>query len=460
MAEEKSNGVKSVVSGWVKALATSIVGLVSGAVLMYLTPLVNNAIKPAKPVANFAAQVDGLTVNFNNRSSGGAQGWWDFGDGTALEPFDPKIDIVKHTYPKPGPYSVKLTLHNLIGEDSDRTTQISIDGAVIAANPEIVSFELKPLLPDQRVPAVYRLTGNVKGATHCLLSLGDERISEILDPSGNLERYVTFNEMGNYTVRFTAVNGKKIAEKMETVYVSPNDSSNPTARLMVTYQAVHVERSQPRVVPVRCEWSGDAQASVAPFRKERTIDQGKSIISAELVNKLDSSSPVRNVNVAIAPDKKHIVITGEMLRPTGTTAANSPPPSWVAHVKVVTELRSQPETITCGDVMMAVNLNKPIEIPLQPLASGFEVINKKVKLELWDGTRKVWECDKAVTNGACTFNNQPCRVTALPQASGFVVRIDGPSITFAPPVLEAPQPVGPIRKVGFEFNPLLPRKSK
>jgi PKD repeat protein len=458
MADEKSDGVKGVVGGWVKAFVTSIVGLISGAVIMYVTPLVNNAIKPPKPVANFASQVDGLTVSFNNRSTGGVQGWWDFGDGAALEPFDPKIDIVKHTYAKPGAYSVKLTLHNLLGEDNDRTAQVMLDGTVVAANPEIVSFKLEPLAPDQRVPAVYRLVSNVKAATHCILSLGDERTAEVLDASGNLERYVTFNEMGNYTVRFAAINGKKVAEKMETVYISPNDSSNPLAKLLVSYKAVRVERSQPRVVPIRCDWMGGSQASVTAFRKERTVDQGKSIISAELVNIPGEGSAVRNVNVAIAADKKHIVVSGEMLRPAGATS-NAPPPSWVAHVKVVTELRSPPETITCGDVMMAVNMNSPTKIPLQPLAPGYEIIQKKVKLELWDGSHKFWECEKAVTDGSCMFNNQPCKVTALPQPDGFVIRVDGPSITAAPPA--RPEPVGPIRKVGFEaFNPLLPKKSK
>src|SRR5262245_50936453 len=181
MAEEKSDGVKSVVGGWIKALVTGVVSLVTGAVIMYLTPLVNSAIKPAKPVANFAAQTDGLTVNFNNRSTGGTQGWWDFGDGTALEPFDDKLEVVKHNYARPGVYSVKLTLQNLIGESNDRTAQVTLDAATTPASPEIVAFDLKPLTPDQRVPAVYKLLGKVKAATHCILSYGDDRPTEILD---------------------------------------------------------------------------------------------------------------------------------------------------------------------------------------------------------------------------------------------------------------------------------------
>src|SRR5262245_23580051 len=112
MADEKPSGVTGLVGGWVKTLLASAVSLVSGAVIMYLTPVVNNAIKPPKPVSNFAAQVSGTTVNFNNRSTGGVEGWWDFGDGSALEPFDPKVENVTHVFPRAGAFQVKLSLTN------------------------------------------------------------------------------------------------------------------------------------------------------------------------------------------------------------------------------------------------------------------------------------------------------------------------------------------------------------
>src|SRR4051794_34056535 len=102
MAEEKaSGGIKTSLTNWVKAGVTSALGLVSGAFLMYLTPIINSTIKPAQPIANFSTQVTGLTVTFNNRSSGGFSGWWDFGDGSALEPFLPKQTILTHTYDRP-----------------------------------------------------------------------------------------------------------------------------------------------------------------------------------------------------------------------------------------------------------------------------------------------------------------------------------------------------------------------
>ena len=53
MAEEKAPS--TIVAGS-RQVITSIMGLLSGAVLMYVSPLVTNVIKPGKPFANFGQQ--------------------------------------------------------------------------------------------------------------------------------------------------------------------------------------------------------------------------------------------------------------------------------------------------------------------------------------------------------------------------------------------------------------------
>src|SRR5579864_3740249 len=103
----------SKLAGWLKGLLTSLLGLCSGAVLMYASPLIDRVVKPAKPLANFAAQPQGLQVAFQNRTTGATEGWWDFGDGSALEPFVPTQPVVNHSYPKPATYSCKLSIRNL-----------------------------------------------------------------------------------------------------------------------------------------------------------------------------------------------------------------------------------------------------------------------------------------------------------------------------------------------------------
>jgi PKD repeat protein len=70
-------------------------------------------------VANFAVTADGLTVTCESRATG-ESGWWDFGDGTPLEPFDPGQPTQTHTYAKPGCYAVKLTVRNFLAEVNER----------------------------------------------------------------------------------------------------------------------------------------------------------------------------------------------------------------------------------------------------------------------------------------------------------------------------------------------------
>ena len=165
---------------------------------MYLTPLVNklqsNRPSPS-PISRRKSMVSRSTSTIAPPAE---QGWWDFGDGTALEPFDHKLDIVKHTYARAGDYSVRLTFAKPYwrGKRSRCSGEARCPG-VTAASPEIVAFEVKPITADQRVPAVYRLIGKAKAATHCILSVSDDRPMEILDAASNLERYVTFNDMGS-----------------------------------------------------------------------------------------------------------------------------------------------------------------------------------------------------------------------------------------------------------------------
>src|SRR5439155_19349824 len=70
--------------GWLKAAVVGMLGLGGGAAGTYGTALIDRVAKPTRPVANFALAADGLSVTCQNRASG-ESGWWDFGDGTALE---------------------------------------------------------------------------------------------------------------------------------------------------------------------------------------------------------------------------------------------------------------------------------------------------------------------------------------------------------------------------------------
>src|SRR5262245_26643468 len=86
-------------SGWLKTLVGTVAGMPSGAVVMYASPWLEKAVKPAKPRANFQVEPpEGLAVTVSNRSVNWIEGWLDFGDGSALEPVTPDRDSQPHLY--------------------------------------------------------------------------------------------------------------------------------------------------------------------------------------------------------------------------------------------------------------------------------------------------------------------------------------------------------------------------
>lgn len=471
MAEEKQ-GIRSTVREWMKGLITSVLGLASGAALMYLTPVVNNVIKPAKPVSNFAAQVAGMNVHFNNRSTGASQGWWDFGDSSALEPFDPKLETVTHTYEKPGSYTVKLSLQNLIGDESERSATVNIDGETAAPQASVTNFTLQSLTAGETAPALYRLQADVAGATECILCAGDNRPMEIIDGPGHIDRLITFDAVGDYIVRLAAVNGKQLAEKTAAVHVGPGAAGGLLAKLKVSYEAIHVARYA-KTWRIHVGWEGDLQQPTSPFRKERAADPGCTISDPTIVNQSDPQAP-RDLACQLAPDKSKIILTGELVRPTGLLTRNQTAPAWLAEVKANVERRSPPRQVNRDDVTVAIAPNRTVKIPLQPLGEHWDPVRLQATLELWDHGQKVWSGSPPIANAAVALQGQPMSLTVAQQSDGVVVTLAGglsvPALPVvlpkpAPPIVPAPapplpapeivqtppEPVGPIiRKIDYD----------
>src|SRR5262249_4323133 len=212
MAEEKQGGL---LSGWIKGGFTAVAGLIGGGVLMYLSPLVDKVIKPPKPLANFSVDKDGLKVSIQNRSTGGTEGWWDFGDGSALEPYVAKQESLQHAFAKPGSYAVKLSLTNLLNDANERSVNVAVEGTAPSSGPPTTDgFEVAPTRPDTYAPATFRVAAQVKNAERCLWVFGDERPVEVAaDAAGNHDRLITFNNPGSYTLKLVALNGNQTIEK-------------------------------------------------------------------------------------------------------------------------------------------------------------------------------------------------------------------------------------------------------
>lgn len=418
MADQASGNI---VSGWLKAGITSVLGLVSGAALMSLTPLVHNAVKPAKPVANFAFQTQGLMVTFQNRSQGGNQGWWDFGDGSALEPFSSSQDTVVHTYHRPGVYPAKLSLRNLLGEENERNVSVVLDGAAIPV-PVIETFQVVPIRPDCTAPATFRILSKVKNAQTGVLALGDDRPLEFLaDPAAAQDRLVTYKEPGYYTIKLVALNGKQTAEKSETVFVNLGETGQPTATLQVIYEAVQVERLE-RTYNVPVAFPPKCQENVFPFQVEQKAELGFEVRSARLGKLTEGRHFKAPPKVEIAADKTRAWLTGELVKPGNLWQRHAPPPAVGIPVTLWQEKRS-PATLRPAEPMMA-NLTVPTSLllPLPPLAANWELHKRQLILQVHEGKQLVWQDTKLPAQANLRLQNRPCRLTAV--EVGNQVKID------------------------------------
>src|SRR5205807_2004311 len=105
-------------------------------------------------------------------------GWWDFGDNTALEPFVPDRERLVHQFPRPGSYSVKLSLKNILGEEADRTVSVVLDDKTMPT-PQIGKFLVQPLSQHSQAPATFQIYAEVSNADLCIWSMGDEKPMEI-----------------------------------------------------------------------------------------------------------------------------------------------------------------------------------------------------------------------------------------------------------------------------------------
>jgi PKD repeat protein len=417
MAEEKATGK---ISGWIKALFTSLFGLVSGAALMYLTPLVNNVIKPGKPVPNFAQQASGLTVTFNNRSTGGTHGWWDFGDGSALEPYEPEKDTITHTYPRASDYNVKLSLQNLLGEESERTVAVKIiDGAATASLPKIEAFVVQKLSGDN-APATFKIISSVKNAKVIAWDLGDDKITTetTVSPEG---KFVTLNEPGYYNLRLVAFNGDQHAERSQQVFVGMGDNTKPTATLKVVYDGVQVEQKADRETIV-LGWDPKQQGATCLVSRELPVAPGWTI--ADVKYEPPSRDLVHGLKLEVTPDRTRVRATAEMLKPkTMLTGKSLPPPHCGVRVDLVLVRRSGPVSRAGDPVSFELTAPGSTMLPLPGPPAGLEVQAKRIALEIRDGTQLIWNSPGLPNAATVAVKNRPMRVTALEQSGQLRVDV-------------------------------------
>jgi PKD repeat protein len=424
---------------WLKAAIGTLAGLFSGAVMMYLSPLLDKVLKPAKPVANFAVEHEGTTVTFHNRSMHGQSGWWDFGDGSPLEPVVPGQEVIAHTYASPGDYTAKLSVRNLIGEPDERTVTLNLDGTR-GEPPAILALDATPVSPGSYAPATFKVVSKVKNAQVCVWELGDDQPLEILtDPAGTAERMVTFSRPGGYVIKLAAVNGGQAVEKSEIVNVMEAPPGMVTATLSVTDQATKVETlSVPYVFAE--QFPPNLKEDAYRFTRQAPARQGYEITDVRLqVAKgqtgkglqgqaelpLDSkdvnAAGARDLRLKLAPDKHAVTLTGELSRASGLVKGKAPPPGLTVPVVLTQERRTSanrpavPVTGTLAAPGSAL-------LMLPPLPPDWVDARRQARLQLEYDGKVIWQESQLPRNAPVTLNKRRYLLTAVPV--GDHVRVD------------------------------------
>jgi PKD repeat protein len=432
--------------GWLKTFLAlggmvfgTLGGLASGVCINFFSPLVDRAVKPPKPVANFRAEQDALTVRFTNLAPG-FSGWWDFGDGSELVPVTAGQDGVPHAYPRAGDYTAKMTLANTFGDEDERVVTLHVgtgdDGA-----PHVDDLQAVPLSPGSFAPATFRIVSTTSHAPLCVWDLGDERpLESVADAAGPQERQVYFQKPGAYTIKLMALNGARQHQKTLAVTVREAPEGSVGVVLTATDSGTHVKTNTRAVMltgavdpatppgkpaPIKCEFAAQPNWTIADMQWK----QGGKDASLGNKDKLDISPAelglknVQGLHVD-ASDRRKVVVSGTMVRPAGN--ASGWESSFALPVTLV-EKQQAPDTRTTtmtGAVTVPAGgpASGAVAVPPPPPPAEWPQATRTLRLEVRDGRGAPAGSLPVPGNAVITIQNR--RYTAAARLDKDQVRVD------------------------------------
>ena len=136
-------------------------------------------------------------------------------------------------------------------------------------------------------------------------TIGDGRV-EVTD-GGKIDRMVTFDKPGTFPLQLVAHNGKHAAKQAGAVKIENPPAGSVTAILKVIDSGSRVERNVHNVsatIPVP-----GGKNPPQTFSKALQAQPGFTIAEAVLVKSTIAS--VKNLKLAVVPDKRSVVVSGE-----------------------------------------------------------------------------------------------------------------------------------------------------
>lgn len=428
--------------GWVKAMLGGMAGLFSGACLAYLAPLVDKVVKPAAPLANFDTRKDGLSVTFQNLSTGprGVEGWWDFGDGAPLRPIAADEEFVTHAYERPGDYNVKLMLRNALGDTNERGITLHLEPGGAAEPPKVRSLDVASLAPEAYAPATFRVAADVAGAQFCVWDLDEGRPLEVNadPPAGRTERLVTFSRPGGYVIKLAALRGEQLDQKSATVKVLAPPTGSLTAVLRVTDKATRVDRVEREFVlaagarpdeasptcPIHCSAQARSRFKIVDVRVKypKGTSAGLQGKSAQPVDAKALGLPnAHRLLLERDADGQKVHLKGEL------TCDHSKKTVAGANVPVVlVEERQAPASRTVP-VMASLMAPGSAKLMLPSLPPNWIAPSRSFRFELRDGDRVLWQGPDLPRGAAVTLGRKRCVLTATTAGDRVDVKLSDPS---------------------------------
>ncbi len=255
---------------------------------------------PILPVADFSAsQTSGnapLTVAFTDKSTGSPTEWkWSFGDGSALvTQYNPT-----YTYSKPGTYTVKETVSNAAGKDTEiKTNYITVTSPLQAPVADFSASQISG-----NAPLTVAFTDKSTGSpTAWKWSFGDgSALVTQYNPT------YTYSKPGTYTVKETVSNAAGKDTEIKTNYITVKSvlikpaaafSASPTsgyAPLKVTFT------DKSTGTPTSWKWSfGDGTYSTTKNSAHTYSKAGKYTISLTATNKAGSNTATKSSYIVVS----------------------------------------------------------------------------------------------------------------------------------------------------------------
>jgi hypothetical protein len=345
----------------VKAGGAACFGLLTGAAMMYGRAAVDKVVKPVRPLANFSVGgTDGLKVTFQNQAAGDT-GYWDFGDGSPLEPFAADKPAVEHVYPKPGSYTAKLIVHNFLMEENERSLPVEVAAGAAPGLMPKVAVTVTPVNPRSVAPATFKVSGVIENVERAFLDLGDK--VEVRTEAGPFEQYVVIDKPGRFPIQLIGHTGKQAVKQSATVEVQ-EDKAGAISAVVRVFDVGRTTQADTwtDTIPV------PAVKGAKGFEKVVAAKPGYALTAA----KVGAVKGVKGLTATVAADKRSVKLTGEW-------EANT------AEAMVPLTLSGERTTTRSGppqEAAASFNGQSAVTVPLPPQPRGMAGLTRRVAIEL------------------------------------------------------------------------------